>query len=141
MNNNFCSLCSHSRINRINNDFIRCLTCGESFPNKLITHKNKTIQDFAKESPGFMKNFDRNFTNVIDQNDIYYDEPNYEYYVDASFLNKIIVDKKNLFNSDIPTYRVNINNKVHNIDSEKLQHILDKIGAIKIDKRAFYSSK
>lgn len=135
MNNiNYSKICNHGRLKRINNDFVRCLECGQSMisQQKMIT--NKTRQDFTDENKSFVRNFDRNFTNILEEVDEQSSKALYEYYTDHIMANKIIVNKMVQFVSNPPKYEVIVNGMKSYLTNEEIQKILSDINAIRVDK-------
>ena len=137
MNINYSGLCNHLRIIRINDDFVRCQQCGLSMVNKKNQPNNKTINDFTKENKSFLKNFDKHFTNVIEEVDVYSSKPLYEYYVDKLMMNKIIVNKNTQYLSLPPQYEVIVNNKKTTMTDQQIYKLLSDINAIRIDEKSF----
>lgn len=138
----FSAICSHPQTERIDKNFSRCLRCGQSFVNPTKTMRNKTSQDFTNEYSRSMRNFDRNFSNQLDET-YKPKQPQSlnEYYVDKTGVNKIIVDRNILFNSDPPKYRVNINGQISTLMNQDILQILSDTGAFRIDRDTFNSLK
>lgn len=133
----YSGICYHDRLKRINKNFVRCLKCGETIINHETIIKNKSSRDFVNENNSFIRNFDRNFSNIIEQVDEENDKPYYEYYIDRNRVNKIIVNRKVQFNSNPATYETIINGKKYYIDDNKIQNILNQINALKVDADMF----
>lgn len=132
-NNYYSKICNHTRLQRINNNFVRCLECGQSMISQKKHIRNKTRQDFTKENKSFIRNFDRNFSNVIEEVDETSNTPMYEYYADKMMANKIIVNRAVAYQSLPPKYEVIVNgNKIYITDQE-ISKLLTDIGAIRVD--------
>lgn len=116
-------ICYHSRSERINDQFIKCFDCGQSFVKPKNEIKNKRCSDFSVEDTQFNRNYERNFTNNIEA-PIEYGPAPIEYYTDKNNQNKIIIDRKNNFESDPQKYRVIINNKECILTEDKIQTLI-----------------
>jgi len=129
-------ICDHTRLSRLDNHFVRCLDCGQS----MISHKkmlmNKTRKDFTKENKTFEKNFDRNFTNIIEETDNHEPIP-YDYYTDKNWVNNIVIDRTVQHLSYPPQYQITINGKQTLMDNQRISKLLDDIRAIRIDEQQF----
>lgn len=130
-------ICYHNRIERINKDFIRCLDCGQSIVNQENILHNKSKSDFIKENKSFENNFDRNFSNVIEEMDIVKEPLPLEFYTDKYLKNFIIIDRTIRFRAYPPKYNVNINGQEQFLTENKIKEILNTIQAIKIDEKQF----
>lgn len=135
MNMNYSIICNHDRLQRINDNFIRCLKCGQSMISQSKMLTNKTRQDFTKENKTIFNNFNRNFSNVLEETDNQTSEPLYEYYVDKMMLNKIIVNRCIKYNSQPPKYEIFVNDSKAYLTNEEIQKLLIEIGAFRIDER------
>ena len=133
MNVNYSNVCNHSRLERISSTCVRCLDCGQSMISQKQVPSNKSSKDFSNENKSFTKNFDRNFTNVLEEVDIQSTRPLYEYYTDHSQSNYIVINKQVQFFSDPPKYEVSVNGSVTYLTNEQIQKILRDINAIRID--------
>lgn len=133
-NSNYSVICNHSRLTRIDNNFVRCLECGQSMISQQNISRNKTTQDFANENKSFSRNFDRNFTNILEETDEQSNAPLYEFYTDRRMTNKIVVDKNCRFNSDPPKYEVIVNSFKSYLTNSEIQKLLLDINAIRVDK-------
>ena len=129
----FAKICDHRRIKRIDDNYVRCYDCGQSFVNQANTISNKTQHDFVKENNYFLKNFDRNFTNVIEQKDHENKEqPINEYYRDSSGHNRIQINRVPVFNSYPHKYEVYINGSKYYLTSEHIKTILNEYKARRV---------
>ena len=133
MNRTYSKICNHNRLQRINPDFVRCLDCGQSMisQKKMITNKTRT--DFTNENNRFIRNFDRNFTNVLEEVDQSSNIPLYEYYTDRIGTNKVIDNRKVQFSSDPPKFEVIVNGSKHYLTADEIRKLLGDINAIRID--------
>lgn len=132
MDTSFSRICDHTRLKRINDDFVRCLECGQSFVNQLYLPMNKKLNDFTRESNIQFKNFDRNFTNTIDEVDEFNSKPINHYYTDKHRINKIIVNWNNQFNSDPPKYQITVNGDKSYLTKNEIKKILRDLRAIRV---------
>ncbi|AYV85575.1 MAG: hypothetical protein Satyrvirus23_18 [Satyrvirus sp.] len=130
---NYSLICNHVRLSRIDSNFVRCLDCGQSMISQEHISTNKSQKDFVKENKSFMRNFDRNFTNILEENDNKNDLPLYEFYTDRMFANKVVVDRRIRFQSSPPKYTVFINGKESYLTNNEIQKVLGDINAIRID--------
>ena len=137
MNSLYSSICNHPRLKRIDKDFVRCLNCGESMISQKTYSTNKTSADFVKENKSFARNFNRNFTNEIEQIDEECDIPHIEYYADAHRVNKIIIDKRVVFNSDPPKYKVSVNGGDYYMTKGDFDNLISTVRAIRLDAATF----
>lgn len=137
MNQNYSAICCHNRLKRINKDFVRCLDCGQSMISQRQISGNKTEKDFVKENNSFIRNFDRNFNNELEETDEFSDKPLYEYYIDRYGVNKVIVNKKVQFYSNPPKLEVQINGSKTYLPQTDIEKLLMKINAIRINKCQF----
>lgn len=130
-------ICYHNRIERINKDFVRCLECGQSLVSQENVLHNKSRLDFTKENKNFENNFDRNFSNIIEEVDIIKEPLPLEFYTDKHLKNSIIIDRTIRFRSYPPKYNVNINGQEQILTENKIKEILNSIQAVKIDEQQF----
>lgn len=119
---NLHNICNHSNLKRIDDNFVGCLDCKETFVNHKVVPLNKTPKDFVKENTVANRNFDRNFTNVIKSKNN--TKPIYEFYTDRTGLNNIVVDRRVLFNSNPPKYSVKLNNREHYLTDAQIIKLL-----------------
>ncbi len=133
MNANYSMICGHSRLQRINNNFVRCQDCGQSMISQTNIPVNKTRQDFTKENKSFIRNFDRNFSNVLEETDNQQTEPLYEYYTDRMMINVIIVDRRVQFNSDPPKFKVKVNDNRIYLTNGDIMKLLAETNVIRVD--------
>ena len=133
MNVNYSKICNHNRLQRIGNDFVRCLDCGQSMISQSKLLSNKTRQDFTKENKSFVRNFDRNFSNVLEEVDDQSMEPLYEYYADRMMINKIIINRQVQFQSLPPKFEVFVNGSKTYLTNDDIQKLLIDAGAFRID--------
>lgn len=129
-------ICQHSRLARLNDNFVRCLQCGQSMISQQSMPRNKTRQEFTRENDTFERNFERNFNNVIEETD-QPDIPLYEYYTDRNGVNFILVDRRVMYRSDPPKYTVVVNGKKTILEDGEIRKILDDVRAVRIDAEQF----
>ena len=136
MNVSYSAICNHPRTVRINGKFDRCLTCGQSFINSTYdTLRNKTSKDFTIENKKFTRNFDRNFTNTIEETDYIDEPPRIEYYTDRMQTNLISVNRSETLSAHFPLkYKITVNGDFEYMDLEKIRELLARIDAVRIDK-------
>lgn len=134
MNNIYSRICNHARLQRIDNDFVRCLDCGQSMISQKKMVTNKTSIDFARENEQFIRNFDRNFTNTIDEIDQQSLGPIYEYYTDRLMMNKIIVNRQVQFNSQPPKYEVTVNGRKTYMTGDEISKLIASVNARHVDR-------
>ena len=132
----FSEICNHDRITRIDDNFVRCAKCGQSMISKINLTGNKTRQDFTNENKSFRRNFNRNFTNEIEEVD-QYSTPPIEYYTDINNLNYVIIDRTPIYKTDPIKYKINFNGDVVVMSTDKINEILQKIRAVRIDAEQF----
>ena len=102
MDHSYSAVCNHERLNRIDNDFVRCLACGQS----LISQ------------------------NQIEQVDNQTDQtPIYEYYSDPMELNRIIVNRCPKFSSLPIKFEVNVNGQINYLTKDQIDKMLVDIKA------------
>ena len=131
---NYSFLCPHKQLKRIGENFDRCLDCGQSLINpKYQELRNKTRQDFTKENRSFTRNFDQNFSNVIDEMDEVSDRPMYEYYTDKNFVNLIKINRQIQFQRFPPVYQTWVNDQMSYLSDAQLEEILTNVQAMRID--------
>lgn len=133
-NNSYSNLCNHRRLQRIDNNFVRCLECGQSMISQKIVASNKTRDDFTRESEFLNRNFNRNFSNEIDQVDEVSNRPVYEYYTDRLGANSIVINKTPVFNSQPLKYEVVINGTKSYLTQSDISKIFFDINAIRVNK-------
>ena len=133
MDTNYSRICNHPRLSRIDPNFVRCLACGVTLVSQQNALINKKQKDFSNENKSFMRNFDRNFSNNIEQTD---DQPHLlEYYIDKHKTNVVIVDRTRSFFSDPPKYKTTINGQTSFLFAEQINKLLNDIKAIRVDRR------
>ena len=125
------TICDHNRLARIDKNFVRCLECGKSMVSQTNIALNKNEKDFVKENSKFTRNFDRNFSNVIEE--VEQQKPLYEYYTDRNLANLVIVDKKVQFQSYPPTYLLTVNNTHRYCTMDEIKQLISDISAVRID--------
>lgn len=125
-------LCDHSRLQRIDKNFVRCLDCGQSMISQSRVPTNKTTKDFVKENKGFSKNFNRNFSNELEETDEQTSRPLYEYYTDRMEVNRIIVNRQDKFKSDPPKYETLVNGDTFYLTNQQIQKILNDVRAFRV---------
>lgn len=133
MNQHFSRICNHTRLVRIDKNFVRCLECGQSMISQQKMLANKTSRDFVNENKNFARNFDRNFSNVLEEVDSQSQVPLYEYYTDKNQINIIIIDRTAKFCTNPPKYEVNINGEKVYLDKEEIDKLLCDLNGIRID--------
>lgn len=132
-NHKYVDICDHLRIKRIDNNFVRCYDCGQSMISQKNMLINKSRKDFTKENKSFVRNFDRNFTNVLEEVDENSANPLYEYYTDRMRANIVVVNRTPQFFCQPPKFEVMINgSKSYQTDGE-INKILSDINAFRID--------
>jgi len=94
---------------------------------------NKTRQDFTKENKSFIRNFDRNFSNVLEEIDDQSIKPLYEYYTDRMMVNVIIIDRQVRFQSNPPKFEVIVNDTKTYLTNDEIQKLLADANAIRVD--------
>lgn len=133
MNSSYALLCTHPRIERIDKNFVRCLQCGESMISQKNIAHNKSQRDFSKENDSFTKNFDRNFSNIIDEvskpneKNIELEQPirpSYQFYSDRMGLNKIRINKNPAFYSHPVKHEVIINGEKYFLEGPEINKLL-----------------
>lgn len=127
---NYSILCNHSRLTRVNKDFVRCLDCGQSMISQQKISTNKTSKDFVKENKSFNRNFDRNFGNKLEEIDEKTSQPLYQYYTDRQRINKIIVNRNAQFSGDPPKFEVDINGSKAYLGDEEIAKLLNDLRKI-----------
>lgn len=135
---NFSKICYHDRTTRINNEFVKCVDCGQKIVNIQNHITNKRCHDFAMEK-GSLKNFDHNFSNTIDFDD---NEKKYlrvEYYTDRNRVNNIVVNRLNKYYSDPPKYDVNINGTKRLLTDAQIDQLLRDTNTMRVDEHQFYA--
>ncbi|QGR53801.1 hypothetical protein [Moumouvirus maliensis] len=130
---NYGTICNHSRLERIDDNFVRCLTCGQSLISQKTIVNNKRVKDFTKENNNFTRNFNRNFSNQLEQLDAKSQIPKYEYYTDKYNANLISINKATQLLSDPPKYEVDVNGSKNYLTQSQIDIILKNINAMNID--------
>ena len=133
----YAKICTHQRLTRLNDNFVRCLNCGQSLVSQKYTPTNKTRKDFTNENKSFSRNFDRNFTNVLEETDSESNRPRYEYYIDRNWTNGIMINRAVQFQSNPPKFEVVINGQTDYLDNEKIMKILSDLNAVRVDENQF----
>lgn len=131
----YSKICNHTRLNRIDENFVRCLDCGQSMISQQKMLMNKTRKDFTKENKSFCRNFDRNFTNIIEETDEESSQPFFEYYTDKNWINLIIINRTVQFKSNPPKYQIKINGRQLYLTDQEINKILMDIDGIKVDEQ------
>lgn len=126
----YSEVCNHERLERIDDNFVRCLQCGLSMVSQKQILSNKNRREFTKENKNFSSNYDRNFTNILGEIDN--NKPIYEYYTDKLNANKIIVNKQIQFFSNPAKYEVMVNDTKHYLTDGEIRKLLKDINAIHI---------
>jgi hypothetical protein len=134
MHSSYSSMCDHYRTVRIDEHFDRCLKCGQSFVNPSYSNvRNKTRHDFTKENKRFTRNFDRNFSNVIEEVDTYIDEPRIEYYTDRTQTNLAKLDRNDILPGDPQKYKIIINGQSAYLELDRIKQLFADAGVFRID--------
>lgn len=133
--NEYARICNHQRLTRLNDNFVRCLDCGQSMVSHYKMALNKRQKDFTKENKSFVRNFDRNFTNVLEEIDEQTNKPLLEYYIDRNWANLVIVNRSVQFQSSPAKYEVVINGERVYLDDLKINKILSELNAIRVDEQ------
>ena len=131
-------ICNHPRKQRIDKNFVLCLSCGDSFVD-MKNIRNKRVEDFARESKHNVSvDFDRHFSNTIP---VYAKQSSTgnEYYMDRAGKNRVIVNRQT-GNAGAVKIRAKINGSTRTIEQSVLSRLLRDMRAIRVDKRVFYSS-
>jgi hypothetical protein len=131
---NFSKVCYHDRTTRINNEFVKCVECGQKIVNIQKHITNKTRDDFTREN----KDFSKVFSNEIDFDDEDRKYVRVEYYADRNRVNNIIVNRLNKYFSNPPKYDVNINDKKILLNDMQIDKLLRDTSAMRIDEHQFY---
>ncbi len=126
----FSLVCGHPRTERIDNDFVRCLYCKQSFVQQRKKPVNRTQHDFIKEDSSFMKNFDRNFSNIVENTTV----PKLEYYTDRMAMNTIMINRVNKYRSQPIKFDVVVNGERALLTDKQISKLLTDIYAVRIDK-------
>jgi hypothetical protein len=125
-------MCNHQRVKRLDNNFIRCLQCGQSMISQVETPINKTRAEFTQENKQFERNFHRNFSNQIEQTDLHEPAP-LEYYTDKHNLNHVVIDRSPFYATNPPKYKVNFNGEDVVMTDEQINDVLERIKAMRIN--------
>lgn len=129
-------ICNHDRIKRLDDNFVRCLSCGLSYINQRKHIYNKTREEFTKENKSIDRNFHRNFTNIIEEEEEHPPLP-FEFYADKNLTKMIIVDKNVNYGSYPIKYNVTINGNTKLLTVPQIKQILDGIEAVQITELEF----
>ena len=138
---NFSMICNHEHLYRMDENFVRCRDCGQSMISQVNISINKNRSDFTKENNSFMKNFDRNFSNIIEEKEDCLKDSIYEYYVDRTLSNFIIIDRKIKFKSDPVKFEVKVNGENNYLTQSLINDLLSSINAVRVDKDHFNNLK
>lgn len=138
-NNAFGSICVHDRLERIDKNFVRCLRCGESLVSQAQVLPNKTMNEFLAETKAPLKNFDRNFSNNIEQNLNTNNTPLLEYYMDRMKMNRVVVDRRPKFSYDQPKYVVVVNGNSDYLTDDQIYKMLSTTKCFRVDEATFKS--
>ncbi len=122
---NYSTICNHNRVERINDNFIKCLQCNETIINQLMSPTNKSTYDFVRENKSFMRNTSKNPYNVVELTP----QNHQEVFMDQHGINKVIVSRQGLSDG---TYPVTINNVKYYLTKPEIEKVLTGIGAIRI---------
>ena len=130
-NTSYSNICNHDRLERVDDNFVRCLRCGLSMISQKELASNKTRKEFTNENKNFSRNFDRNFTNMLEEVDKT-TKPVYDYYTDKLKANQIMINRQVQFSSNPAKYEVMINGTQYYLTEEEIKKILKDINAIHI---------
>jgi hypothetical protein len=133
MNANYSTICDHGRLQRLNGNFVRCSDCGQSMISQINIPSNKTRHDFTNENKSFIRNFDRNFSNVLEEKENQQLEPLYEYYTDRMMINVIVVDRRVKFDSNPPKFEVIVNGSKSYLTNDDIIKLLADSNAFRVD--------
>lgn len=136
LNSSFSGLCDHSRIKRLNENFVRCTKCGQSMIRQEDVSMNKNGQEFARENKSFQRNFDRNFSNVIEEVDRAGPAP-IDFFINPNNNDYLIVDRTVMNNSNPPKFKINYNGNITVATNDQVNEISQKIKAIRVDQEQF----
>jgi hypothetical protein len=117
------SICQHSKTSRINDNFIKCLDCGQSVVSNNKSYTNKGMQNFVSENKSFQRNFDRNFRNDIIEGE---EKGPIEMFADAQFVNVIIVDRTPLYGTTPPKYKIIFNGESLYLTNDHIANLLQR---------------
>jgi hypothetical protein len=137
MNNRFAKLCYHERTKRIDNNFVKCIACGQKIVSIETPITNKTRQDFTNENKTFNQKFSRNFSNEIEDDDESGDL-RVEYYADRNRVNNIIINRLVKYYSDPPKYHVTINGEKVLLTDMQIDRLLCDTNVMRMDELQFY---
>lgn len=128
-------ICDHEYVHRINKDFIKCASCGETMVYSKKPLVNKKPIDFILADPSFMKSTkgDKSVSNCADNKstcNVYNNNssPVY-YYTDRTGFNAIAVTNG--------SNKININGKLVTVDPTELKNWLGNIKAVRVDKATY----
>lgn len=135
---NFSKICYHDRTNRISNEFVKCVDCGQKIIRIQKHIANKTRDEFTRENKYFDKG-SRNFSNEVDFDDEDSKYVRVEYYTDRNRVNNIVVNRLNKYFSEPPKYDVNINDKKVLLTDMQIDKLLRDTNVMRIDEHQFYN--
>ncbi len=140
MHTPFSKICYHEKNKRIDNNFVKCLICGQKIVKILDPITNKTRQDFTNENKNINKKFDRHFSNEIPD-----DEDSsmlrVEYYADRNRVNNIIVNRSIKYFSDPPKYHVSINGEKVLLNDLQIDKMLLDTNVMRMDEQQFFLAR
>lgn len=134
----YSNLCYHDRIERIDDTFVQCLQCGESMVNQSYLPSNKRMSEYKSENDRVIRNFDRNFTNII--NTAVPKSPiKNDYYVDRKGMNRVIVDRNRVVQTIPPKYHVVINDNKLLLSEKDIKDVIRRIKGQQVNEQLFKS--
>lgn len=125
----FAKLCFHESTKRINDNFVRCVNCGQSIIKPSTVIANKTRNDFTQENTSFNRNFDRNFSNEISEPDKIRQGP-VQHYSDRYGLNFVTIDWTMQHASNPPKYTIIMNGEKVLVTEKQIDKLLHDMNAI-----------
>jgi len=132
----YSTFCEHRRIGRVDQNFVRCNDCGRSFVDQMSVPSIKKMDDFVKEDQSFQRNFNRNFSNEIEEVESY-GPPPVEYYVDKNWINRIVIKWERIYGSDPAKYHVSLNGDNTSMTNDQIKQLIQSVRATRISKEQF----
>lgn len=130
MNNDtsYWNICDHPRLTRINDNFVRCLTCGCDLISQKKIPRNKTVHDFTAENRSLLKS-NKFFNNLVENKS---DSDMLSYYTDKDGINTVTIDWSNRSQKRPPQYIVIVNGIVTQLTEREINKLLSDLKAIRI---------
>lgn len=126
------TICYHTQKYRIDDNFVKCKTCGLTIIEQTPT-RNKTMRDFIKEDASFIKNFNRYFTNVVD-----YEQPEQiDYYADRVNNVPIVINWAPHWQSGVRKYNVIVDRENVFLTEDQFRELITRLNAVKMDEQQF----